>query len=883
LRNVSDAPLALYSITASDDLRQTNNCGAGLLPGSSCSVILQINSNIAPTGTVTITSNSADSPQVFTVSKTPGFLPGIVESATYLAFPVQLVGTTSAPKKLVVTNLGSQPSTIDRVTPRGDFSQTNDCSVLQPLFSCTVNVTYTASSPGNSGTYLEIRHDNGVTGDLIFMYAAGSSNALDLSAASLNLGIQYVGVASLSRVVTVTNVSPEVVTVTGISVTGNFSETNTCTQALLPGASCRVAVRFTPDRNGWQTGALTIASLGPGGTQTVNLYGTGLIPSDLAVSPLQLDLYPVIVGQIGGSSVKLTNTSSSPLTISQYSLPAGFSQTNDCTNGILAAHAFCTVNVIFQPTIAGDYTGGLTITHSGFGSPEVVPILGASGVTALQFNPTRLVFMDQQVGTAAQQYMGITNYSNSPVTLGTVNVTGDFALVDNSCPATITPAHGCNLKITFQPTATGARSGSVLINASDSTSPHVVPLQGRGVGTGVVSLQPASLIFGRQRLGTTSSSQTLTLNNNGTGPLSIGGISASANFVESDNCNGSIQPGSSCQINVTFAPNISGILNATLSIQDDAAGGPHNVQLRGTGFDKLFTAISLTSSALRSTVGQTVTFTANVNGEGAPTGNVDFYAGSTRIGTAALNGGAAQFVDSSLGAGAYSITAVYGGDTNNLTSSSSALLQVVNRAISQIQLVSSANPATVGNLITFTANILPFAPGATGSVQFYDGSSLLATIPAVNGTAAFSSSALDPGLHAIKAVYGGDTSYSPSSSTAFQIVNRAGAASTQLVLAVTAVPTNAGALPGILLSRQGLGWSGQVSSATSGVFHGTITLIDGDTVVQSISVDTSGHAASVIPSLTIGSHSLRIIYTGDDVFGGSITDAVNIQRSPKPR
>ena len=82
------------------------------------------------------------------------------------------------------------------------------------------------------------------------------------------------------------------------------------------------------------------------------------------------------------------------------------------------------------------------------------------------------------------------------------------------------------------------------------------------------------------------------------------------------------------------------------------------------------------SSANPSVFGQSVTFTATVTanapGSGTPTGTVTFMDGSTTLGTGTLNGsGVATFSTSGLSVGSHSITAVYGGDTDFTTSTSS--------------------------------------------------------------------------------------------------------------------------------------------------------------------------------------------------------------------
>lgn len=83
------------------------------------------------------------------------------------------------------------------------------------------------------------------------------------------------------------------------------------------------------------------------------------------------------------------------------------------------------------------------------------------------------------------------------------------------------------------------------------------------------------------------------------------------------------------------------------------------------------------SSLNPSVAGQSVTFTATVTGT-TPTGTVQFKDGAANLGApVALAGGVAAFSTSSLTAGTHSITAVYGGDADDATSTSPAISQVV--------------------------------------------------------------------------------------------------------------------------------------------------------------------------------------------------------------
>lgn len=96
-------------------------------------------------------------------------------------------------------------------------------------------------------------------------------------------------------------------------------------------------------------------------------------------------------------------------------------------------------------------------------------------------------------------------------------------------------------------------------------------------------LNPSSLTFSAQDLGTTSAVRTVSLSNQGTATLNIASIVVSGEFLQSNNCGASLAPGASCTINVQFRPLALGTRNGTLSVTDNAPGSPQSVSLTGTG------------------------------------------------------------------------------------------------------------------------------------------------------------------------------------------------------------------------------------------------------------------------------------------------------------
>jgi len=126
--------------------------------------------------------------------------------------------------------------------------------------------------------------------------------------------------------------------------------------------------------------------------------------------------------------------------------------------------------------------------------------------------------------------------------------------------------------------------------------------------------------------------------------------------------------------------------------------------------------VGVTSSPATTSVGQSVTFTANLTGFGGPTptGTVTFEDGSTVIGQTTVNGsGVGTFSTSQLTQGRHNITAIYSGDSNFSGVTSPVHFQVVvGQNSSNIigvtiggQDISGSNDASLGQTITIANTI----------------------------------------------------------------------------------------------------------------------------------------------------------------------------------
>jgi hypothetical protein len=271
------------------------------------------------------------------------------------------------------------------------------------------------------------------------------------------------------------------------------------------------------------------------------------------------------------------------------------------------------------------------------------------------------------------------------------------------------------------------------------------------------------------------------------------------------------------------------------------------------------TATALTSSVDPSVFGQPVTFTATVSavppGSGTPTGTVTFKDNGVTLATSIMTGGSATFLTSSFSAGTHRITAVYGSDTNFFGSTSGTLSQTVKKDGTTATVVSSANPAPIGRNVKFTATISAVAPGSgtpTGTVTFLDGATTLATAKLNSGQATFATSTLAKGVHGITVTYGGNVNFTGSTSSTLSQTIRKDATTT--VVASSLNPSTSG---------QTVIFTATVTANApgSGVPTGKVTFLDGTTTLGFRSLN-SGKATFTTSSLSVGQHSISVVYAG---------------------
>lgn len=359
---------------------------------------------------------------------------------------------------------------------------------------------------------------------------------------------------------------------------------------------------------------------------------------------------------------------------------------------------------ILKEAVTADGYSQSTFPGNGLVEPEAVAVDGAGNVyVADSFNaravvenlltPPSLSFATTPFGSTSSdspQTVTLGNIGNVNVDVSALSYPPDFPEVsgitgDCTSSTSLTAGASCTLSIDFTPLLplNGANSAvlneSVKFTTNANPKAQFIPL----TGTGTPALTAMSV--GNAKAAYSGSAQNLTL----TAAVTSAAGTVNAGTVTFTVLNGKTAVGTP----TTSATVANGAGGVSYALPAGTAPGSYTIQAAysdgagsfsgSTGSGSLTVSqatpgITLTSSSNPQFLLDSVTFTATLNGgTGVPTGTVTFYDGTTQLVSAPLSGATATLTTSSLTAGTHSITAVYSGDSNYLTVTSTAVSELV--------------------------------------------------------------------------------------------------------------------------------------------------------------------------------------------------------------
>ena len=503
--------------------------------------------------------------------------------------------------------------------------------------------------------------------------------------------------------------------------------------------------------------------------------------------------------------------------------------------------------------LPGDATGTVTFTSGGSTlCTAVLPLTSCQTATALPAGTYNV--------TAT--YPGDVDYNGTFATGASFTVTkADPSFTESAAPASVAYGTADTLSVTGLPgdatgTVTFTSNGSTLCTvtlptASCTTSTALDPgtydvtatYSGDSNYNGAAATG-ATFIVTKADTSMTESAAPASVAYGAQDTLSVAGLPGTASGTVTFTSGGSTLctttlPVTSCQTSTSLAPGTYAV-TATYPGDSDFNG----TTATGATFTVSRADPSISESASPATIAYGAQDTLLVTGlAGDATGTVTFTSGGSALCTATLPATSCQ-TSTSLTPGAYSVTAVYSGDTNyNAATATGASFTVTSASTSMIE---AAAPATIAYGAQDTVSATGLPGGATGTLIFTSGSSTLciATLPA---TSCQTSPTLPPGTYGVTAAYSGDSNYSSSTATGASFtVTKADPSMTELASPASIVYG----------TSDTLSYAGLPGSAT-----GTVTFTSGSTTLCVATLPATSCLTSV--ALSPATYAVTASYSGD--------------------
>lgn len=605
---------------------------------------------------------------------------------------------------------------------------------------------------------------------------------------------------------------------------------------------------------------------------------------------------------------------SSPSTASIYKLPPGGSPTVISTPGVtllqpaglaLDGYGYLYVadaganDIVRIDTENGNAASAITLTGLGtpLASPEGLAVDDSDNLYVADTNNNRVVQIDLHTSTGysnAATVMAISGLTLSAPEALTVNAAGGLSIADTGNQRLVElPVTGSPYVTTLLGVTLNTPAGIMLQPTGDLLVSDTV------AGLIEVTRSSSALTFPTPTLvgsiDTADGDLALNVENTGTYALTVAGndfpsISNNAFFAATtgtcpnttNGSNGTSVPiGEACTLEIGFQPTVFGTNTGTLNISASGNGNvTSNVTLTGTGYHVLsYFTVSVSPSTVTPGEGTTLTVTAYNNDNTVDT----TYTGTISITctdpACVLPTGSYTFTTADNGTHIFASTLTPPLNFNTLgvwtvtvadttftsgktyTGTSNPVTVVTTPAVA---LTSSVNPVLVNGNTTLTATVTSPYGTPSGTVTFMDGSTALGTATLnSSGVATLTVSFSTAGNHPLTVSYPGAGYFQAANSAILnETVNTLG---TNLSLGSSVNPVNVNASTVLTAT----------ASSTSGTPSGTITFLDGTTVLGTAALNASGIATLTVSFSTPGTHPLTASYPATGAYQAATSPIVN--------
>jgi hypothetical protein len=223
-------------------------------------------------------------------------------------------------------------------------------------------------------------------------------------------------------------------------------------------------------------------------TFTATFSGCASVSADrtaaekISVVPSVIDFKGVVVGQKNSQTIKVTNSSSDPISLKSLHVSGtGFSLPSAKAPVVLAPGSHLSLSVIFDPPAVVDERGSLVISSADLKTPILIPLSGSGEkpTPKLSLSPTSVNFGTRAIKSSTSQSVVLTNTGNLALSISSVSVANpEFSVSGISKGVSLSPNQKLEFQVWFHPTAGGKASATISLDSSVGLAPIKLAVAG---------------------------------------------------------------------------------------------------------------------------------------------------------------------------------------------------------------------------------------------------------------------------------------------------------------------------------------------------------------------------------------------------------------------
>jgi hypothetical protein len=588
------------------------------------------------TASLSLTSSPSGRPYPLTLTGIGLPLSGLILTPTTADFGSIPIHSTTARTLFTVTNLtgNSIPISLTPPTVTGDFILSSGptggapCTgTLAVAASCFIQVAFSPIAAGKRTGVLTLQTSAGDVSAQLTGFATADPG-LSLNPTAL-LFRNIPGATATIQTITLTNTGNATLQIaTPTAAVANFQPTTTCS-GLAAGGICTITVTFIPTTAAVASILQIPVTATLNGNAAVTSYQVPLAgtytsaDSSLQIIPSQANFGPNATSTLGLTrQFTVNNLTAKSLTL-DIALPRQFVLSGPPCAG-LAPNASCSFLATFLPLTNGDITGTIFArANPTDGSPTISALAFLEGfgtgtstlaITGPLSPGSLLNFGQVSSGQSAAKTLTLTNQSTATLNIRRITSRWPF-LSASTCGQALALNQSCIVTVTYSPLNQLSSStttllptpdaGTLTIESDASSGPDIIDLTGSAAPVRVnapsnsapllsYSASQNSLTFPTTSVGNISVPQTITLSNTGTTTLHLLSFAIDPNFAVTPSCT-TLVPGSSCDLSISFTPQLAGTRVGALQILSDSSSSLDFISLIGAADPSI---LSLTPASL---------------------------------------------------------------------------------------------------------------------------------------------------------------------------------------------------------------------------------------------------------------------------------------------